>query len=52
MYNFIFNKLLVNHSRVILKELPTTVSKDGGISGNEDLNFYMNANYINVSLII
>lgn len=44
---------LVSHSRVKLKELPTIIPKDGigqGLIGHdEQLNLYMNANYINVA---
>lgn len=35
---------------MILKNAPTMTPNDIGIGYNEDLNFYMNANYINVSI--
>ncbi|CDW89851.1 protein tyrosine phosphatase [Stylonychia lemnae] len=38
---------LVVHSRVVLKNLPTTAPSDVGPGYNEELNYYMNANYIN-----
>ena len=39
---------LVNHSRVTLKDEPKTLNQDEEIQGNQELNYYMNANYINV----
>lgn len=38
---------IVTHSRVVLKNLPTNVPSDVGTGYNEELNYYMNANYIN-----
>lgn len=43
-----YNEVLpFNHCRVILKEPPTILAKDGATSSNEELNYYINANYIN-----
>lgn len=39
---------IVTHSRVILQNLPSVLPSDVGIGYNEELNFYVNANYINV----
>ena len=44
------NLLIVNHSRVMLKNIPSNAPSDVGPGYNEELNFYMNANYINVSI--
>ncbi len=42
---------IVAHSRVVLKNLPSVLPGDVGIGYNEELNFYVNANYINVRLL-
>eukprot|EP00347_Sterkiella_histriomuscorum_P012601 403367944 len=43
-----YNEVLpFSHSRVVLKNQPTIIPSDIGIGYNEDLNFYINANYIN-----
>jgi hypothetical protein len=41
---------IVAHSRVQLKNVPNIVPSDVGSGYNEELNLYMNANYINVSI--
>lgn len=40
----------VSHSRVTLKNLPSNIPTDVGPGYNEELNYYLNANFINVKL--
>ena len=41
--------ILVSHSRVILQNKPSILPSDVGMGYNEELNYYVNANFINVS---
>lgn len=43
--------VVVTHSRVVLKNLPSNVPSDVGAGFNEELNYYMNGNYINVTYL-
>lgn len=50
-YNRVSFTQIVQHSRVVLKEQPTNIPEDIGIGYNEELNYYINASFINVSHI-